>query len=86
MLIHVTVKTGRREEKIIPTQTTDASTAANTNAANTAYTVYLRAKPHDGAANTALINLLAKHFHVPKTSITIVRGHTSHLKTISLPD
>lgn len=45
-------------------------------------TVYLRAKPHDGEANTALIKLLAKHFGIPKTSIKITRGAKSHLKII----
>ena len=46
------------------------------------YTVYLRAKPHDGEANTALIKLLSKHFNVPKTSVTITRGAKSHVKQI----
>ena len=45
-------------------------------------TVYLRARPHDGEANTALIKLLSKHFKVPKTSIAITRGTHSRTKTI----
>ena len=44
--------------------------------------VYLRAKPHDGEANTALIKLISKHFDIPKTSINIIRGAKSHKKTI----
>lgn len=47
-------------------------------------TVYLRAKPHDGEANTALIKLLAKHFDVPKTAIKITHGHKSRTKTIEI--
>ncbi|MDO4746885.1 MAG: DUF167 domain-containing protein [Candidatus Saccharibacteria bacterium] len=47
-------------------------------------TVYLRAKPHDGEANTALIKLLAKYFDVPKTAIKITHGHKSRTKTIEI--
>ena len=47
-------------------------------------TVYLRARPHDGEANTALIKLLSKHFKVPKTSITITRGTKSKIKQIEI--
>ena len=65
----ITVKTGSSQEKIVETAPGE-------------YTVYLRAKPHDGEANTALIKLLAKHFDVPKTSIIITRGAKSHVKQI----
>ena len=70
MNIEVTVKTGTSQEKIVAT-------------APEKYTVYLRAKPHDGEANAALIKLLAKHFHVPKSSITITRGAHSHTKLVA---
>lgn len=69
--ITVTVKTGTSQEKI----------AANP---DSTYTVYLRAKPHDGEANTALIRLLSKHFHVAKSCITIKSGAKSHTKIISI--
>ena len=49
-------------------------------------TVYLREKPVDGEANTAFIKLLAKHFNVAKTQITIKTGHTGRKKLISIPD
>ena len=65
----ITVKPGSSQEKIVQTGDNE-------------YTVYLRAKPHDGEANTALIKLLSKHFSVPKTSIKIIRGAKSHTKTI----
>ena len=48
------------------------------------YTVYLRAKPHDGEANAALLTLLSKHFKVPKTQIKIVSGATSRRKVVDL--
>ena len=46
--------------------------------------VYTNATPTDGAANTAVIKMLAKHFDVPKSSISIVRGTTSHDKVIEI--
>ena len=48
------------------------------------YIIYLRARAHDGEANTALIKLLADHFDVPKTTIKIKSGHASRFKTIEL--
>lgn len=65
----ITVKPGSSQERIAETAPGEL-------------TVYLRAKPHDGEANTALIKLLSKHFDVPKTSITITRGTKSHVKQI----
>ena len=65
----VKVKTGSSQEKIIETTPNEL-------------TVYLRAKPHDGEANSALIEALSKHFRVPKTTIKIIRGSKSHTKTV----
>ena len=45
---------------------------------------YIREIAVDGRANEALIKLLAKHFGVAKTRITIVRGHTSRSKVINI--
>ncbi len=65
----VTVKPGSSQERIIKTDENEL-------------TIYLRAKPHDGEANEALIKLLSKHFKVPKTTIKITRGTKSRTKTI----
>lgn len=46
--------------------------------------VYLQEKPIDGEANHALINLLAKHFHVGKTRITIKSGQHGRHKLIEI--
>lgn len=67
--IAVTVKPGSSQEKIIEKTPGEL-------------VVYLRAKPHDGEANVSLIKLLAKHLDVPKTSIKIIRGTHSRIKTI----
>ncbi len=44
--------------------------------------VRLRAKPVEGAANTALIALLATMTGVPKSRITILRGDTARRKLL----
>ena len=70
-IISITVKTGTSQEKIV--KNSDDS-----------YTIYLRAKPHDGEANTALIKLLSKHFHTAKSNIVIKKGATSHIKLVEI--
>ena len=65
----VTVKPGSSQEKINETTPNEL-------------VVYLRAKPHDGEANEALIKAVSKNFGVPKTSIKISRGQKSRIKTI----
>ena len=46
--------------------------------------ISLKAKPVDGAANEALIALLAKLLGVPKTQIEIVAGWTGTKKLITI--
>lgn len=46
--------------------------------------VYTNAAPTDGAANAAVIKMLAKYYDVPKSRISIVRGETSHDKIIEI--
>lgn len=46
------------------------------------FVAYLRARAHDGEANTALVKLLADKFNVPKTSIKIKSGASSRVKHI----
>ena len=41
-------------------------------------------RPHDGEANTAVINLLAKHFHTAKSNITIIKGTKSRQKLVEI--
>jgi uncharacterized protein YggU (UPF0235/DUF167 family) len=48
------------------------------------FTVYVQQRAVDGQANTALIALIAKHLGVAKSSVGIVRGHTSRIKTLSV--
>lgn len=48
-------------------------------------TVYLREKPIAGAANVALIKVLAEHFRVPKSSVTIKTGMRGRKKLVEIP-
>ena len=74
MLYLVHVKPGAKRGPLVLTD------PANT----TELTVYLREKPVDGAANQALIQVLADHFRVAKTQIVIRRGHTSRHKQVEV--
>lgn len=69
MKYQVIVKPGSSQEKVVATGEQEL-------------TVYLRAKPHDGEANSALIKILAKYLNLPKTSLKITRGQKSRVKTI----
>lgn len=48
------------------------------------YKIYVTATPEDGKANKAVINLLAKTLRVPKSSLSIMRGHTTREKVIKI--
>ena len=67
----IIVKPGSSQEKIVENTTGELI-------------VYLRAKPHDGEANDALVKVLSKYFKVPKTTIKIIRGVHSRIKTIEI--
>jgi uncharacterized protein YggU (UPF0235/DUF167 family) len=44
----------------------------------------LRAQPVDGAANKELIALVASHFDVPRTAVSIKGGATGRLKWVDI--
>jgi uncharacterized protein len=54
--------------------------------ADGALTVYLHERAVDGAANAALIAVLAKHFGIAKTQLSIVRSSSSRHKIVRVPD
>ena len=72
MIIKVRVKTGSKKGPLVE------------KLSDTDFIAYIREKPHDGEANSALIKLLSDHFDVPKTSIKIISGAKSHQKTIEI--
>jgi len=48
--------------------------------------VKLRAAPVDGAANKALIKILAKHFRVSKSQVVIKSGFTAKIKIVQITE
>lgn len=48
--------------------------------------VRVTAPPVDGAANEALVKLLAKALRIPKGSVAIISGETSRTKVIEVAD
>lgn len=51
---------------------------------NGALRVRLAAPPVDGAANDELVKILARTFKVARNAVTILRGHSSRLKQVSI--
>ena len=73
MIYQVTVKPGSKKGPLVLET-------------NVGLTVYLRAKPIDGQANTELIQLLSDYFKVPKTSISIKTGARGRTKLVEIPN
>lgn len=48
------------------------------------FAVTVRAPARDGAANSAVIEALAVHFAIPKSSLTILRGQSARQKLIEI--
>lgn len=46
------------------------------------FRVYVSAAPEKGRANAQMLKALSKHLGVPRSSISIVRGHTSREKLV----
>ncbi len=50
------------------------------------YVVRVKEPAEDGKANKAVIEVLAKHFGLPKRAVSIVKGHQSRNKVAELLD
>ena len=50
------------------------------------YKIHVRAPARDNLANSAVIQLLAKHFKIAKSLISIKTGKTSKTKVIVIED
>jgi len=71
MRITVKVKTGAREEKV-------------ERLGDKAFSVWVKELPKEGRANRATVELLSRYFDRPKSSVSIIRGHTSRNKVIEI--
>lgn len=47
--------------------------------------ISVTATPEKGKANKAVLALLSKHWKIPKTSMSIVKGETEKIKILSVP-
>lgn len=48
------------------------------------FIVAVKEPPREGRANAAILRLLAGYFHIPKSNLSIVSGHTTKNKIISV--
>ena len=48
------------------------------------FEIFIRAKPIDGKANEACLNMLAEFFSVPRSRVRLIRGALSHNKLVEL--
>ena len=55
-----------------------------TKVADGEYKVWLTAAPVEGAANEALVKLLAEYFNVAKSNVRIVGGKSARIKIIEI--
>ena len=71
MIVNVKVKPGSSQEKIEV-------------GADGILTIWTHSRAHDGEANKAIIEALADYYQLPKTSIKLIRGATSKVKTFEI--
>jgi uncharacterized protein (TIGR00251 family) len=62
----------------------NAKKPAITRISDTEYRATVNAAPQDGKANQALIELLADHFGVARSSVEILRGRSARKKLIRI--
>jgi uncharacterized protein len=51
---------------------------------DTEYIVRVKAPPHEGRANDAVVAALSEYFDIPKSRIAIFRGHTGKVKIVDI--
>ena len=52
--------------------------------ADGSYLLYTNVQPIESKANAAATTVIAKHFGVAKSAVTLLRGATSHHKTFEI--
>lgn len=71
MLLRVKVKPGSKKDEII-------------READGTLKVKIRAQPVEGKANKYLLEFLSEILHLPKSKINLLKGETSHFKTLQI--
>jgi uncharacterized protein YggU (UPF0235/DUF167 family) len=69
--ITVSVKTGRKENKI-------------ERLSDNSFSIWVKEKPQEGKANYAVREALADHFNIPKFRVTLISGETSKTKLFEI--
>jgi uncharacterized protein YggU (UPF0235/DUF167 family) len=71
--------------RLTPRADRDAIDGVASDAAGRRYlAVRVTAAPVDGAANSALLALLAKRWHLPKSAFALIKGEGARLKRVSV--
>jgi hypothetical protein len=70
----------KKQVKVKP----NARKQAIAEAADGSLTVQLKSPPVDGKANHELIEILAEHYQVSRSSVTILSGHRARLKRVAI--
>lgn len=71
MKISITVKPNSKREEVVPE-------------GEGGFLVRVSAPPAEGKANERVVELLARHFGVPKSRVTIVRGASGRRKVVEI--
>jgi uncharacterized protein YggU (UPF0235/DUF167 family) len=69
-------------QRIIVTVRTNAKAPSVTRVAGGGFSVAVREPARDGEANRALVELLARHLGIAKSTIKIIRGERSRHKVL----
>jgi len=69
----------RIKVKVVP-----SSSRRSVHEENGIFKIRLHSSPEKGKANKELIEMLAEHFKVSKSRVTIVRGASNRAKTIEI--
>lgn len=82
----VRVKPGSRKGPLVveASPTNGEAEAASSRLGEPDVTVYLRERAVDGAANEALIRVLATHYGVARSAVSIIRGHAARVKQVRI--
>lgn len=70
--------------RLMPKASREAIEGTEPTAYGPALKVRVRSPPEDGAANAALVHLLAGWLGVPRSSVTLVAGQKSRVKSLAV--
>ncbi|MBQ6375415.1 DUF167 domain-containing protein [Candidatus Saccharibacteria bacterium] len=88
MLVKVVVKPNSKKGPLVEVASSDNADGAYAKGGNESgdrdLVVYVREKAHGGAANAAVVKLLADYYGVAKSQVELVRGARSREKSFEI--